>query len=178
MERSDDESSPPVTVNESLPFHHHHHPSSSADVITCSGDGEEVASGTPMQCVDFATCSQVSSCHRQEGDGHCGGGATRDTDHHLDEPTSQVDMNPVTLASDCDTQDLRALTSDPLDVNCDDDAFMMEPPPLGELTPPTTMNTFECGRRQSAPGQLVQDDPGSGSELQSRRPGIVEYFSR
>lgn len=160
MERSDDESSSPVTENkESLPFHHS---DSSADDITkrvtCSGEGEEVASST------FTTSSGVSSCHGPEGDGH-----------HLDEATCQVDLNPVTLASDSDTQ-VRGWPSDPRGANSDDDVFMTQ------LTLPgvaaVSRNTFECSRRSSAPGQLVQDDQGSESELQSRRPGIVEYFSR
>lgn len=179
MERSDDESSSPVTANkESSPFHHHHHSDFSADVITqratCSGDGEEVAPG------DLTICSQVSSCHGPEGGGHCGGRTTRGT-HHLDKPTSQVGLNPVSLASDSDTQE-RDLPFDPRGVNSDNDAYMTEPPLPGELTLPSvtavSRNTFECCRRQTAPGQLVQDGQGSESELQSRRPGIVEYFSR
>ncbi len=253
MERSEDESSSPVT---SLCHHHHRHPSSAEVIapghqqVTCSGDGEEMVSGTcrvcsrsecadgprgPIRCcsdvretsdgqgaglslrddvtqsdrispnVDM-TCrsacsdsvesctegSKVNCCHRLDGDGCCGGGATRGTTCHLDEPTSseppsrasEVDMNPVTPASDSDSDTQEAdLTSDLPEVNYDDDdAFITEPPPPGELNLPTaaagSRNTFKCGRRLSAPGQLVQDEGGSESELQSRRPGIAEYFSR
>lgn len=130
-----------------------------------------------MQSVDFATGSQIRSCHRQEADDHCGGGATRGTVHHLDKPASQVDVSPVTL--DLDSQ--KPSTPDPQDVNSDDDSSIVRPPPLGKLTVTTAVfskNTFESCRRQSAPGQLVQEDPGPQSELQSRRPHIVEYFSR
>lgn len=251
MERSDDVSSSPVT---SL-CHHPHHPSSSADVIapghqrvTCSGDDEEVVSGTctlcsgsectggprgPIRCCSDVrktgdgqgtglslrddvtqtggispnvemTCrsacsdivvsciegSEVNRCHRLDGDFCCGDGATGGTAHHLDEPTSsvppsrasQVDMNPVTPASDSDSDTQEAgLTSDLPEVSSDDDAFITEPPP-GELNLPAaaacSRNTFECSRRLSAPGQLVLDAVGSESELQSRRPGFAEYFSR
>ncbi|XP_041818627.1 TBC1 domain family member 12-like isoform X2 [Chelmon rostratus] len=240
MERIDDDSSSPVTVNEPS-LCHHHHPSSSADVITrghaacpgarqvtCSGDGEEVASSPLMQCVVLATCafcSRSDDCPqgpirwcsdvRMTGDGQgagpvvmncslgcsnsvasctegskvnhcdcpCEDGATRATNLHLDEPTSEVDLNPVTLTSDSDSETLEGdLTSDLPQVISDDDAFITEPPLPGELNLPAvtalSRNTFECARRQSAPGQLVQDDRGSESELQSRRPGIIEYFSR
>lgn len=176
MERSDEELSSPVTVNRSLLVQH-----SQTHPATCSGDDGEVAAGAHVQCVDFATSSQISSCHRQEADNHCGGGATRGTVLHLDKPAFQVDVNPVTLDSDSDSQKPRASTPDPQDVNSDDDSSIVEPPPLGELAVPTatfSKNTFESGRTQSAPGQLVQEDPGPQSELQSRRPHIVEYFSR
>ncbi|XP_078146905.1 TBC1 domain family member 12-like isoform X2 [Centroberyx gerrardi] len=54
---------------------------------------------------------------------------------------------------------------------------------------PGPRNTYECSRRQSAPGQLPQGGAGAGggashpgadpeAELQSRRPGIVEYLGR
>ncbi|XP_044035837.1 TBC1 domain family member 12-like isoform X3 [Siniperca chuatsi] len=127
---------------------------------------------------------KVNCCHRLGDDGRRG--ATGRTNRHLDEPTSskasQVDLNPATPSdSDSDTQEAD-VTSDLPEVGSDDDAFVTEPPPPGELNPPTAAarsgNTFECGRRQSAPGQLVQDDGGSESELQSRRPGIIEYFNR
>lgn len=232
MERGDDDSSSPVTVNE-CSLCHHHHPSSSADVIirghtvcpgtqqvTCSGDEEEVASGPLMQHVALATCTLYSGSDecpqglirlcsdvRMAGDeqgaglvdmncssvgvdsvasctegskvkrcyGQCGDRPTRDTSLRLDEPTSEVDINPGTIASDTLVEDL---TSDLPPVISDDDAFITELPPPGELNAALSRNTFECGRRQSAPGQLVQDGRGSESELQSRRPGIVEYFSR
>ncbi|XP_070847299.1 TBC1 domain family member 12-like isoform X3 [Chaetodon trifascialis] len=123
-----------------------------------------------------ASCTEGSKVKRCYG--QCGDGASRDTSLRLDEPTSEVDINPVTIASDTVVEDL---TSDVPPVISDDDAFITELPPPGELNLPTvaalSRNTFECGRRQSAPGQLVQDGRGSESELQSRRPGIVEYFS-
>ncbi|XP_074519643.1 TBC1 domain family member 12-like isoform X2 [Halichoeres trimaculatus] len=97
----------------------------------------------------------------------CGGGASGGTHLYLDETPEAV------------TSDLQEVSSD------DDEAFTTDlPPPSLELSfsasavPPQSRNTFECGRRQSAPGQLVQEEAGSESELQSRRPGIVEYFSR
>lgn len=229
METSDDESLVTSPCR-------HCHLSSTVDVITqgqtcpggevtCSGDGEGVASRAESHCVDHTTCtlccgshdgthgpirrsdedqgaelclrddviltdrispnmdmegSKVNRCHQQEGGGHCGGRATGGTDLHLDEPFSQV-------TSDSDTQE-GDLTSDP-PVFSDDDAFT-ELLQLGELNHPApasatttttatpSRNTYECGRRQSAPGQLVQDDGGPESELQSRRPGIIEYFSR
>ncbi|XP_027132891.1 TBC1 domain family member 12-like isoform X3 [Larimichthys crocea] len=229
METSDDESLVTSPCR-------HCHLSSTVDVITqgqtcpggevtCSGDGEEVASRAQSHCVDHTTCtlccgshdgthgpirrsdedqgaelclrddviltdrispnmdmegSKVNRCHQQEGGGHCGGRATGGTDLYLDEPFSQV-------TSDSDTQE-GDLTSDP-PVFSDDDAFT-ELLQLGELNHPApasatttttatpSRNTYECGRRQSAPGQLVQDDGGPESELQSRRPGIIEYFSR
>lgn len=155
MERNDEELSSPVTVNPSFLLQH-----SQTHPITCSGHDGEVASGAHVQCVELATGSQISSCHRQEADGHCGGGATTGTVH-------------VTNS--------RASTPDPQDVTSDDASCVVEPPPLGELallTAAFSRNTFESGRRESALGQLEQDDPDPQSELQSRRPDIVQYFSR
>lgn len=193
MERTEEESSPCC----------HHHTASSADVITggpgvtcasdsdlmesrsddslqgpirhCSGgQGAELSSRDDVSpnmklqpsLQDATEGSKVNLCHRLEGDSHCGGGATGGTAPCLAEPSSQVvSLDPD---SDSDTQE---------EVISDDDAFITEP---GELrlhdAAALSRNTFVCGRRQSAPGQLVQDD--DESELQSRRPGIVEYFSR
>lgn len=193
MERTEEESSPCC----------HHHTASSADVITggpgvtCASDSDLVESrsddslqGPIRHCSggqgaelssrddvspnmklqpslqDATEGSKVNLCHRLEGDSHCGGGATGGTAPCLAEPSSQVvRLDPD---SDSDTQE---------EVISDDDAFITEP---GELrlhdAAALSRNTFVCGRRQSAPGQLVQDD--DESELQSRRPGIVEYFSR
>ncbi|XP_030257256.1 TBC1 domain family member 12-like isoform X2 [Sparus aurata] len=192
MERTEEESSPCC----------HHHTASSADVITggpgvtcasdsdlmesrsddslqgpirhCSGgQGAELSSRDDVSpnmklqpsLQDATEGSKVNLCHRLEGDSHCGGGATGGTAPCLAEPSSQVvSLDPD---SDSDTQE---------EVISDDDAFITEP---GELrlhdAAALSRNTFVCGRRQSAPGQLVQDD--DESELQSRRPGIVEYFS-
>lgn len=180
----------------------HHHPASSADVITggpwvtCVGDSDLVESrsddslqGPIRRCSggqgaelsskddvgpnmklqpslqDATEGSKVNLCHRLEGDSHCGGGANGGTAPCLAEPSSQV----VSLDPDSD--------SDTQEVISDDDAFITEPDePRLHATATLSRNTFVCGRRQSAPGQLVQDD--DESELQSRRPGIVEYFSR
>lgn len=187
MERSDDESSPC----------HHYHPASSADVIargqrvTCSGDGQEVASGEqgPIRCCcddqeaglnlrDDVTqtdnkevkCSSASVAS-------CGCGTPGGDEPTCSAPPSQVDVNPVTPPSDSesDTQE-GDVTSDLQEVSSDDDAFTMEPLSLSAAAP-RYRNTFECGRRQSAPGQLGQEDGGPESELQSRIPGIAEYFS-
>ncbi|XP_059180720.1 TBC1 domain family member 12-like [Centropristis striata] len=78
---------------------------------------------------------------------------------------SQVDITPPP-DSDSDTQDGQ--------VSSDDDAFTAEPPGAPPLPSADShrRNTFACSRRQSAPGQLLQDD-----ELQSRRPDIAEIFS-
>ncbi|XP_073345484.1 TBC1 domain family member 12-like [Pagrus major] len=201
MERSDEESSPcchhhPASSADVITRGHTVCPGGQR--VSCVGDSEEVESrsddglqGPIRDCSDNQGAglssrddvslnmelhpsvqdategSKVNLCHRLEGDGHCGGGATGGTTPCLAEPSSQV----VSLApdSDSDTQE---------EVISDDDAFITEP---GELRLPTaataalSRNTFVCGRRQSAPGQLVQDD--EESELQSRRPGIVEYFS-
>lgn len=173
MERNAEELSSPVTVNQSLLLQH------SQTRPACSEADGGVAAGAHMQCVDFATGSQISSCHRWEADDHCGGVATGGTVHCLDKPASQVDVSPVTL--DSDSRKPRASTPDPQDVNSDDDSSIVEPAPLGVLAVATaalSKNTFESGRRQNAPGQPVQEDPGPRSELQSRRPHIVEYFSR
>ncbi|XP_060883742.1 TBC1 domain family member 12-like isoform X2 [Labrus mixtus] len=238
MEKAEDVSSSPVTVNnESHLCLHRHHPLNSDDVIsqqrpqvTCSGDGEEAGASVALsQCVDVVcsradkdtqgpiggccdvreagdeqgaglslsgdvtqtdgispnvvtTCSSCTdgfndnSCHRLDGDGTCGDGATGGTHLHLDEPSSPV---PPPKAADSDPD------PDLEDGSSDDEAFITDrtPPPPGEPSLPAasvvarSRNTFECVRRQSAPSELVQDDGGSESELQSRRPGIVEYFS-
>lgn len=171
--------------------------------IRCCSDvreaGDGISPNVTMSCESVcsdsvASCtggSKVNLCQGLDGDGRCRGGAIGGTAPHLDEPASsvppskasQVDVKPAPPPSDCDSDTQEAdVTSDLWEVSSDDDAFITEPPPRGELSLPAdaalSRNTFECGRRQSAPGQLVQDDPGSESELQSRRPGIVEYFSR
>ncbi|XP_056222531.1 TBC1 domain family member 12-like isoform X3 [Seriola aureovittata] len=126
--------------------------------------------------------SMVNPHHWLEG--LCGGGSTRGTDHHLDIPApsvrsskaSQVNVNPVTLTSDSGPLE-GDVTFDLLKANSDE-AFITELSPGPPTTAPRSRNTFECGRRQSAPGDLAQDDcGGSESELQSRMPGIVEYLS-
>ncbi|CAJ1081305.1 TBC1 domain family member 12-like isoform X2 [Xyrichtys novacula] len=136
--------------------------------------------------------SKVNSCHRPVTAGSCGGGASGGADLHLDEladPTRTVmtsNFDPETQEEEGVTSDLQELSSD--DDDDDDEAFTTDPPlPPGELCPAPTVtasaiparskNTFQSGRRQSAPDQLVQEDGGSESELQSRRPGIVEFFS-
>ncbi|XP_041670940.1 TBC1 domain family member 12-like isoform X2 [Cheilinus undulatus] len=176
METCGDSSSSPVTVHEAC--FHHDDPASSDDVIahhhqevTCSGDGEELGeSAAPSHCEDLRTKGPIKRCcDRLDTDGTCGGGATGGST-----PVSPV---PPSNASDLDSQE---------HASSDDEAFITDLPPspspgeprLPSAIAPRSRNTFECGRRQSAPGQLVQDDGGAESELQSRRPGIVEYFSR
>ncbi|KAG7218019.1 hypothetical protein INR49_020682 [Caranx melampygus] len=130
-----------------------------------------------------ASCSEGSKVnlhHRMEG--LCGGGAMRSTDPHLCAPTpalpSQVKVNPVNLTSDSSQEE--GVTSDLLEVGTNDETFISEPPLPGHMTPHTTAprsrNTFKSGHRQSTPGDLVQGE-SSEPELQSRRPGIIEYFS-
>ncbi|XP_070782985.1 TBC1 domain family member 12-like [Enoplosus armatus] len=188
MERSDDTSSSPVTLDNESSTCHRHRPSSSADVI--AGDVQGVGLSlrddvTQADSIAFCTeGSMVNHCHGLDGDGRSGGGATGGTDHLLDEPTSskasQKVINPVTPPSDSDSDTQEGdVTSDLPELGSDDDAFITDLP-LGETSPAAaarSRNTFECGRRQSAPGQLVQDDGGSEPELQSRRPGIAEYFN-
>ncbi|XP_040885572.1 TBC1 domain family member 12-like isoform X2 [Toxotes jaculatrix] len=132
---------------------------------------------TNRLCSDsLASCTEGSKVHPCHGLG---------TDLHLDVPTpssssvqpseaSQVDANPVTLTSDSGSQ-VGDVTSDPGEVSSDDEAFIKEQP-WGRPSPPDAAprprNTY--GRRRSASGELVQGE----SELQSRRPGIIEYFSR
>lgn len=186
MEGSDDASSSPVTVsNDSSPcqHHHHHHPSSSADVI---------ARGQSLSLRDDVTQTdqispEVNHCHRLDGDDRCGGGATQGIYRYPDEPASsdgaQVDINLVSPPSDSDSDTLEAdVTADLPEVDSDDDTFITDLPPPGELNPVAatacTRNTFECARRQGAPVQMVRDNRGPESELQSRRPGIAEYFNR
>ncbi|XP_038592176.1 TBC1 domain family member 12-like isoform X2 [Micropterus salmoides] len=185
MEGSDDASSSPVTVsNDSSPcqHHHHHHPSSSADVI---------ARGQSLSLRDDVTQTdqispEVNHCHRLDGDDRCGGGATQGIYRYPDEPASsdgaQVDINLVSPPSDSDSDTLEAdVTADLPEVDSDDDTFITDLPPPGELNPVAatacTRNTFECARRQGAPVQMVRDNRGPESELQSRRPGIAEYFN-
>ncbi|XP_039991932.1 TBC1 domain family member 12-like isoform X2 [Xiphias gladius] len=141
---------------------------------------------TSCLCSDsVASCSKGSKVNLYHGlDGVCG--VTKSTDHHLDVPTpslqtsksSQVAKNPVTQASDSGSQE-GDVTSDLAEFSSDDEAFITGQPSPPTTAAPCSRNTFERGRRQSAPGELVQDDGrGSESELQSRRPGIIEYFSR
>ncbi|KAI3365033.1 hypothetical protein L3Q82_010086 [Scortum barcoo] len=143
--------------------------------VTCGS----ACSDSMVSCTEG---SKVNCCPRLDGDGCGGGGTTGGTTPNLEEPfrTSQVDMNPVTPAPDSESHTQGTLvTSDLLDVSSDDNVFITEPPP-GELDPPAaarSRNTFECGHRLSALGQLVQDKGGSESDLQSRRPGIAKYFS-
>ncbi|XP_071317972.1 TBC1 domain family member 12-like isoform X2 [Trachinotus anak] len=166
-------------------------PNTNDDVTTSYTDRSSPNVERNCLCTDrlasYTEGSKVNPGHRLEG--LCGGGATQGTDHHRGVPAPSIwpskafqrNKNPVTPASDSVSQE-RSLTSEPLEVSSDDEAVITELP-WGQLSPPTaaprSRNTFECSRRQSAPGELVQDDGGgSASELQSRRPGIVEYFSR
>nr|XP_046233060.1 TBC1 domain family member 12-like isoform X2 [Scatophagus argus] len=133
---------------------------------------DEISPNMEMKCSSACSYSvaDVNSCHRAEGDRHYGGGAVGGAIHRLDKPTSQVDINPVTLTScsDSDTEE-GDMTREP------------PPPPPGELNLPTAAalprNTFECSYQHSTPGQLAPEDGGSESELQSKRPEIMEYFS-
>ncbi|XP_026171165.1 TBC1 domain family member 12-like isoform X1 [Mastacembelus armatus] len=140
---------------------------------------------TSFSSDNVVSCTNTSAVNPCEESRHRGGGATGST-VHLDKNTStaptseacQVDRSPTTTSSDSSSH----MTSDLPEVSSDDEAFITEPlPPRSDPGPPVpathSRNTFECGRRQSAPSQLVQDRGGSESELQSRRPGIVEYFS-
>ncbi|XP_054454848.1 TBC1 domain family member 12-like isoform X2 [Anoplopoma fimbria] len=141
---------------------------------------DRISQNVEVKCSSSSSNGLVS-CAEGSKVNPCGGGAS---DLHLDESTCSAppseasqDIDPVTPPSDSDSQE-GDVTSDLQEVSSDDDAFTTEPPP-GELSlrAPRYRNTFECGRRQSAPGQLVQDHGGSESELQSRRPVIAEYFS-
>lgn len=182
METSDDGSSPWATISNtdgSSPCRHHHHgpgvtclgePIRNSSAVSKTGDNQGVG---PNASDDVTITSRAYSPHVDSGmscpqgskvslhhsmeEGLCGGGATRNTDPHLCVPApsspSQVKVNPVTSASD----------------GSDDDTFV--------TAVPASRNTFKSSIRQSAPGDLVQDQ-SSESELQSRRPGIIEYFSR
>ncbi|KAM6963501.1 TBC1 domain family member 12-like [Tautogolabrus adspersus] len=141
------------------------------DVVTRT---VRIISNVVTTCSSYTDGLNDNSCHRLDGDGTCGGGATGGTHLHLDEPSSPVPPLKA-LDSDPDTQE---------NGSSDDETFVTDlpPPTPGELSLPALVvarsrNTFECGRRQSAPSELVQDDGGLDAELQSRRPGIVEYFS-
>ncbi|XP_065805327.1 TBC1 domain family member 12 isoform X2 [Labrus bergylta] len=145
--------------------------------LSLRGDVSQTDGISPNVVTTGSSCTDGlndKSCHGLDGDGTCGGGATGGTHLHLDEPSSPV---PPPKASDSDPDTLE-------DGSSDDEAFITDrtPPPPGEPSLPAASavarsgNTFECVRRQSAPSEL-QDDGGSESELQSRRPGIVEYFS-
>ncbi|XP_034413913.1 TBC1 domain family member 12-like isoform X2 [Cyclopterus lumpus] len=191
MESSDEASSSSVTVNnadESSPWRHRgRERSSSADVIArvqrcprrpirSGSDSQEAgpslrddvcqtnSPSVKVKCWS-ASSNGVASCTEGSKVDCCGGGAS---DLPLDESTCSAPqcINPVTPPSDSDSDTQEG----------DDDAFNT----VGELSPPPPRhrNTYESGRRQSAPGQLVQDHGGSESELQSRRPGLAEYFSR
>uniref|UniRef100_UPI0037E93EA9 TBC1 domain family member 12-like isoform X1 n=2 Tax=Semicossyphus pulcher TaxID=241346 RepID=UPI0037E93EA9 len=136
---------------------------------------DRISTNVEAEC-SKASCtegSKVNHSYRRDGDGSCGGGATGVISHNLDEPSSSV---PKATESDNQEGDV---TSDPQEGSSDDEAFTDLPPSELSLPPAAarSRNTFECSRRQSAPGQLDQDDGASECELQSRRPGIAEYFS-
>ncbi|XP_074484749.1 TBC1 domain family member 12-like isoform X2 [Sebastes fasciatus] len=133
-----------------------------SDGVASCVEGPEV-----NRCGGGASSDGVASCIEGLEVNRCGGGASR----YMDPVTPPSD-------SDSDTQE-EDVTSDLPEVSSDDDAFATEPPRLpAAAAAPRYRNTFQCGRRQSAPGQLVQDAGGSDPELQSRRPEIAEYFSR
>ncbi|XP_068585267.1 TBC1 domain family member 12-like isoform X2 [Cebidichthys violaceus] len=139
--------------------------------LTCTCSGSEYCPRRPLGCCSDSRgagpslIDDASRTNRSQNvevkswspskDNLCGGRAS-------DSPPDETPPSD----SDSDTQGGG--------VSSDDDTFTTEPRLPAPF--PLQRNTFECGRRQSAPGQLVQDD-GPESELQSRRPGLAEYFS-
>ena len=122
------------------------------DNVDCTSNTDSTGPNRAKNCLysdGMPSCTEGSKVNPCHGpDGLCGGGATGSTDRRLD---------------------------DLPEVSSDDKAFMAEPPP-GR---PCHRNTFERSRGQSALGDPVQEEGGgSESELQSRRPGIVEFLGR
>ncbi|XP_068161358.1 TBC1 domain family member 12-like isoform X3 [Antennarius striatus] len=116
---------------------------------------------------EVALHSQESDDSQQESQDPVGGGATAG---HLGAAAFKMDPKPARVTLGADTHD-RELTSDPLEVSSNVDAFS----PVGGRSLPVaspSRNTFESGRSWGAAGQPTPD-----AELQSRRPGIVDYFS-
>ncbi|XP_018544124.1 TBC1 domain family member 12 isoform X2 [Lates calcarifer] len=172
--------------------------------VTCSGEGEDITcahhcdpEGPIRSCSDVTetddhhgaglnTTDDVTSTLHTDRKSSCSDSKASRTEGSKVNPRRELDglCSGGATASDSGSQDTD-VTFDLPEVGSDDEeAFVTEEQPAGQSTPPTaaaprSRNTFECGRRQSAPSELGQDDGGeSGSELQSRRPGIVEYFSR
>ncbi|KAK9530969.1 hypothetical protein VZT92_012440 [Zoarces viviparus] len=146
--------------------------------VTCSGHG---------QCLDLTcTCSASEYGPRRPirccSDSQGAGPSLTDDASQTDRSSQNVEVKSWSASNDnlCGG----GASDPPSDSDSDtlggvvsfDDAFTTEP--LLPAPTPRYRNTFECGHRQSAPDQLVQDDGGPESELQSRRPGLVEYFSR
>lgn len=141
--------------------------SQSADPLTWAGDqppGPIRSCAEAGEGVGPTLTGEVISCHRAECASSCGGGASGGTHLYLDKTQEAVTSDLSPDSDEVFTTDL--------------------PPPPGERSPPTSApasaappqsrNTFACG--QSAAGQLIQEE--TESELQSRRPDILEFFSR
>ncbi|XP_068455330.1 TBC1 domain family member 12-like isoform X2 [Clinocottus analis] len=163
MERSNETSSSPLDADESQGAG----PSLSRDVSQTNSMSPRAEA---TRCSNGpASCTEGSEVNR------CGGGASDESS------CSAQHLSPSDPDSDMQEGDV---TSDPREVGSDD-AFKTElpgePGEPGERSHsspvPHHRNTFQCGRRQSAPGQLGQDHRGPESELQSRRPDLAEYFS-
>lgn len=125
-----------------------------------------------VKCLS-ASSNRASSCTEGSQVNCCGGGASGKSTCSASPSEACQCVNHVTNPSEGEfTSDLQVVSSD-------DDAFTAEPTAPGgqRLATRHCRNTFKCRRRQSAPGQMEQDDGDSESELQSRRPGLAEYFS-
>ncbi|KAM6898367.1 LOW QUALITY PROTEIN: TBC1 domain family member 12-like [Lycodopsis pacificus] len=150
--------------------------------VTCSGHGKCLDLTCSCSASEYGPRRPIRCCSDSQG----AGPSLTDDASQTDRSSQNVEVKSWSAskdnlcgggASDLPPDETPPSDSDTLGgVVSSDDAFATEPP----LPAPTPRyrNTFECGRRQSAPDQLLQDDGGPESELQSRRPGLVEYFSR